>query len=182
MNHIIELKDINNTNFWLGYFRISYPNAYDEENDQSIHDILDDFLTDEQLKWWEHFTGYFDGILDENDGYLESPATLEVSLNPDETLTIEFHPCDTIYFINGLQIGNTGPHYTLQVLPYNKLKQVLLENGNELFFLLLPLAFVKEEETNSATQQICSLMTRYFPKHLCESLSKCIVCGMSDNN
>lgn len=115
--------------------------------------------TEEIGSWWERFTGYYDGVLDESDGYLENPTTLEVPLAKDRVLKIEFHPGDILYFINDKLIGSTGSHWKLQTVPYEEMKRLLaLENGQQLFLLLLPLAVIKQEDAVSARQEIKAQM------------------------
>ncbi|MDE6674222.1 MAG: immunity protein 19, partial [Acetatifactor sp.] len=118
--------------------------------------------------------------LDESDGYLDNPTTLEEELLPDKILKIEFHPGDTLYFINDEQIGSTGPHHELQTIPYEKVEQLLsLKKGRQLFLLLLPLAFIEEEEIQSVRGKITEQMRNYFSEDLCESVSGCIVAGLA---
>ncbi len=42
--------------------------------------------------WWDNFTKYYDGVLEESDGYVDEPETLICELAPAQTLKIEFHP------------------------------------------------------------------------------------------
>lgn len=130
--------------------------------------------------WWEQFTGYYKGVLDKSDGYLDNPTTLEEELLPDKILKIEFHMGDILYFINDEQIGSIGPHYELQTIPYEKVEQLLsLKKGRQLFLLLLPLAFIEAEEIQFVREKIAEQMRYYFPENLCESVSGCIVAGLA---
>ena len=74
---------------------------------------MQELYTVETGKWWETFTGYYESVLDESDGYLEEPVTLNEALSQDKILKIEFHPGDILYFINDEEIGSTGPHWKL---------------------------------------------------------------------
>lgn len=179
MRHLVELKDIKNKVFWINFFGIHYPNGYDEKTDISVSDILNDLCSDDILKWWDEFTGYYDGILNESDGYSENPTTLKIKLYSEENLIIEFHPGETLYFINHAQIGSIGPHYKLQVLPYKKIKE-LSAGKQELFTLLLPLALVKKEEASFAKEEIRAILPYYFPEKICDSLAECIICGITE--
>ena len=58
----VSMKDIDNLYFWVNYFGCSYPNAYDEEEEVSASDIMQEMLTEEGGRWWEQFTGYYDHI------------------------------------------------------------------------------------------------------------------------
>lgn len=181
----INMEDIDCLPFWINYFGCCYPNAYDAEEEISASDLMMELFTDKVGNWWNAFTGYDDDILDENDGYLEEPATLITTLPQGKTLKIEFHPGDILYFINDEQIGSTGPHWKLQTMPFRDIEQLLsLEKGRQLFLLLLPLAYIdsKENEGKNEIQpirkKISQQMQNYFPEDLCENVSKCIVAGL----
>lgn len=176
----ICVEDIDCLNFWINYFGCCYPDGYDESNDISVSELMEELYTEEVGNWWEQFTGYYEGVLDESDGYLDNPTTLEEELSEDEILKIEFHPGDILYFINDKQIGSTGPHCELQTIPYEKVEQLLsLKKGRQLFLLLLPLAFIEEEEIQSVREKIAEQMRNYFLEDLCENVSGCIVATLT---
>lgn len=176
----IGVEDIDYLNFWINYFGCCYPNGYDEEEDVSVSELMQELYTEEVGSWWESFTGYYEGVLDESDGYVDDPITLEEALSQDQILRIKFHPGDILYFINDKQIGSTGPHCELQTIPYKEIERLLaLKNGRQLFLLLLPLAFVEQEEIQSAREKIAEQMRGYFVESQCESVSECIVAGLA---
>ena len=176
----VSIKDIDNLEFWIGYIGGSYPNSCDEE-DVSVWDQMQEWYTEEVDSWWERFTGYYEGVLMESDGYLDEPTTLVMPLGQEKTLKIEFHPGDTLYFINDEEIGSTGPHWTLQVIPYQKVEQLLtLEYGRQLFLLVLPLAVIKDGEKASACEAIRAQISAYFSKDRCERIAKCIISGLAE--
>ena len=175
----ICVEDIDCLNFWINYFGCCYPNGYDEEEDVSTSELMQELYTEEVGSWWENFTGYYEGVLDESDGYLDDPTTLEETLLQDKILKIEFHPGDILYFINDEQIGSTGPHWELQTIPYKEVEQLLsFKNGRQLFLLLLPLAFIHGEDVQSVREKITEQMRNYFSESLCESVSRCIAAGL----
>lgn len=176
----IRIENMDCLDFWINYFGCCYPNGYDESKDISVSELMEELYTEEAKNWWEQFTGYYEGVLTETDGYLVHPTTLEEQLLPDKKLKMEFHPGDILYFINNKPIGSTGPHWELQTIPYKKVKPLLsLKKGRQLFLLLLPLAFIEEEEIQSARETISEQMRYYFPENLCESVSGCIVAGLA---
>lgn len=180
---MITLKElrIENTNFWLNYFCCSFPNSYNENTDFSVQDIIEENATFE-ISWWDAFTGYYNGILEDSDGYLENPTTFIASIGTNKTLKIEFHPGDIIYFINNKKIGSIGPHWELQSLPYNTIRELLLqENGIQLFFLLLPLAMVESKEKVSVEKEVQGLLEKLFPIEICEKLAQCIVIQLAES-
>lgn len=178
----IRMEDIDNLHFWINYFGCSYPNAYDEEEDVSVSDLMQEICTEESRRWWDAFTGYYDGILEESDGYLDEPTTLETPLSQERMLKIQFHPGDRLYYINEEKIGSTGPHWKLQTIPYEEIRQILgQKQGCRLYLLLLPLAMIRQEEAVSAREEIARQMGKHFPESLCKSVSRCIVAGLTES-
>ena len=56
----IRIEDIDNLHFWVNYFGCSYPNAYDEEEDVSVSDLMQEInmeghSTEESRSWWDEF-------------------------------------------------------------------------------------------------------------------------------
>ncbi len=160
--NIISLKNIyfDNTNFWAYFLSVNYPCAFMEESDCSMYDFVKEILPVD-TKWSDEFTGYYDGILDETDGYLDEPTTLLASIGNSDILKIEFHPGDTIFYINEIELGCTGPHCKLQKIPYHQIKKLLhLEDGEILFQLLLPMTILKPDETDD----LKSVLEEHFSK------------------
>lgn len=182
----IGITDIgfDNLYFWQSFFRVEWQNAYNEQEDISVSEIMDEYCLelDECLAWWHEFTQYYDGVIEQSDGYLDEPTTLEAALGDGQTLAIEFHPGDTIYFIDGREIGCTGPHHIqLQSLPYAYIKSLLSrEYGEQLFFLLLPMAVMEEQEAKAAQIQMESLLTKLFPEEICADMAQCMVCALTE--
>lgn len=180
MKKQVDIKELgfNNKNFWISFFSVSYPNAVDEETDFTLYDILDneDLSNKEVMDWWEDFTGYYEGVLEETDGYLEEPTTLEFLIDETENLKIEFHPGDIIYYINNKKIGSTGPHFELQAMSYQRIEQISIgEYGKELYLLLLPIAKLEKNDIFSAEDKIRQLLSRLFPSKICEDMTRCII-------
>ncbi|MBD5090064.1 MAG: immunity protein 19 [Clostridiales bacterium] len=119
---MITLKEIHieNTNFWLNYFCLSYPNSYNESIGFSVSDIIEE-NENVEISWWDTFTGYYNGILKDSDGYLENPTTFITPIGTNEILKIEFHPGNIVYYMNNKKIGSIGPPWELQGLPYHKI-------------------------------------------------------------
>ena len=77
----IRIEDIDNLHFWVNYFGCSYPNAYDEEEDVSVSDLMQEInmeghSTEESRSWWDEFTGYYDCVLDDSYVYVDEPDNL----------------------------------------------------------------------------------------------------------
>ena len=54
----ISLDEIDNLPFWLNYFGCSYLNLYDEEEEASVSELMEELCTEEVREWWEKFTGW----------------------------------------------------------------------------------------------------------------------------
>lgn len=177
---MLTLNDIEfpNRNFWTGFVTTSFPTALDEETDQSLPEIIEENQAADG-KWWGNFTKYYDGVLEDSDGYLDDPETLICDLTATQTLKIEFHPGDTIYYINDKQIACTGGEYHIQIFPLADLLNFTgSKNDKRIFLLLLPLTIVSSQETAAATEIITDALQEIFPQHLCSQLAKSIVFGL----
>lgn len=173
----IEQVGFSNIDFWNFYFHVNYPNGYDDDFEMTLGEMVEEILPF-NMEWVNIFTQYYDGVLEELDGYLETPTTLIATLNINEVLKIEFHPGDIIFFINEKRIGSTGPHYMTQAITYQKLEKVLTyANGDVLFLLLLPMAIIEELYLENATKTIVQLLQRIFPHDSCTRLANCIMTG-----
>ena len=177
---MLTLNDIafSNRNFWTGFVTTSFPTALDEETDRSLTEIIEENQAAD-AKWWESFTKYYDGVLEDTDGYLDEPETLICDLTDTQTLKIEFHPGDTVYSINDKQIACTGGEYHIQIFPFADLLNFAgIKNEKRVFLLLLPLTIVSGQETETATEIIADALREIFPEHLCSQLAKSIVFGL----
>ena len=47
--------------------------------------------------WIDNLTSYYDGVFDENDGYVDTPKAVVIKLSNGDEFCVEFHPGDTIY-------------------------------------------------------------------------------------
>lgn len=147
-----------NLSFWSYYFSTSFPNAFNEETEKELSELVEEIFmldSDELLKWTDNFTGYYDGVMDENDGYLDDPNKLEIMIRNKLMLKIEYHPDDTIYFINNSEIVCTGPHWSLYHISWKELLAISSssEYQDYAFWLLLPMTRIANtddiDEVNS---------------------------------
>ncbi len=174
---MISLHEIafSNRDFWAGFMETSFPTALEEETDMSLTElIIENGMCD--TSWWDHFTKYYDGVLEKSDGYVDDPEILIYELAPAQTLKIEFHPGDTVYFINDKQIACTGGHYNIQVIPFKELWNPII--NKQIFLLLLPLAVIDNSDKGKATQIISNVLQEIFDKRLCSQYADCIVNGL----
>ena len=176
----LEEIDFPNARFWAYFLSTSYPNALLEKTDQPMYDLVGQVLPVD-VQWTDAFTQYYDGVIEERDGYLDAPTTLEAPLDGGDTLKIEFHPGDTLFFLSDTELGSTGPHHRTGTLPYPRLKPLLsLPKGALLFQLLLPMARVTLEEA----AELRPLLRAHFtamgippPSH--PALTECLISGLT---
>ena len=167
--------DFSNRDFWASFMATSFPTALERETDMSLTELMmENGIC--ATSWWDNFTKYYDGVLEESDGYLDNPETLICELTPAQTLKIEFHPADTVYYINDKQIACTGGHYKIQVIPFKDLLN-FIEN-KQIFLLLLPLAVIDNSNISEAVPVIASALQKIVDKCLCSRYAECIVQGL----
>lgn len=174
---MVSLNDIVflNRKFWTGFMATSFPTALDEKTDMSLTEMIEENdATD--INWWRNFTKYYDEVLEEADGYLDEPETLRCNLTTAQTLKIEFHPGDTVYYINDRQIACTGCHYHIQIFPFKDLLNFL--EDKRIFLLLLPLTVIDKPDMDNATKIISNALQEIFDKHLCNQYANSIVYGL----
>lgn len=174
---MLSLSDIDfsNRDFWIGYMATSFPTALDEKTDMSLIELIEENETID-TSWWNNFTKYYDGVFEETDGYIDDPETLSCNLTSAQTLKIEFHPGDTIYYINDRQIACTGGHYNIQIFPFENLSNFL--EDKRIFLLLLPLTVIDKTNADKATEIISNALQEIFHKSLCSRYANSIVYGL----
>lgn len=182
IGHVIDLKDIlfNNIKFWAFFLSVNYPCAVLEETGYSMYDLVTQVLPVD-IKWSEEFTQYYDGVFDEVDGYLDNPTTLITPLDKENYLKIEFHPGDTIFYINEVEIGCTGSHWEVGKIPYSQMKEILsLENGPVLFQLLLPMAILMPNEITDIKPVLEDQFLGFgFTQLLLSQIIECLISGIT---
>lgn len=180
---MVSLEDLGfeNKSFWPGYIISSFPTALDEDEDMSLSEVMEENEIDFNMVWWNDFTKYYDGVLEETDGYVDDPEMLICKLTDFQILKIEFHPGDIVYYMNDKQIACTGGEYKIHIFPFADLqKYTERQNDKRLFLLLLPLVIIDGKEVICATEAISSALEEVFDKSLCNQFAKCIVYGLME--
>jgi len=181
---MVSLEDLGfqNIEFWQSFILLSFPTSLDEDADMGLSELAEESeMLDINIDWWDDFTKYSDGVLEEADGYVDDPEMLICKLTDTQTLKIEFHPGDIVYYINDKQIACTGGEYKIQIFPFAELLKYLdIQKDNRLFLLLLPLVTIGKEEVPSATEIVSSALENVFDKSLCNQFAKCIVYGLTE--
>ena len=180
IDNMVSLEDLGfqNKSFWTGFIVSSFPTSLDEETDMGLSELMEENeLID--IDWWNDFTKYYDGILEETDGYIDDPEMLVCKLTDTQILKIEFHPGDIVYYVNDKQIACTGGEYLIQIFSFEDLmKYMEYQKDNRIFLLLLPLVIISEEKVSCAIEIISSVLEEIFDKSLCNQYAKCIVHGL----
>lgn len=179
MNNILTLNDLYNEReqFWILFFSTCYPNGYFQEEDIELSEYIREKYN-LSLNWVDDFTKYYDGVFDEEDGYVKNPRRVTANLNNNKLLEIEFHPGDTIFYLDKESIGCTGPHFNLHKISWIELKKLLINTDNIewKFFLLLPMAFIHENEIDESLKIITKYLTKLpFRVEDYKIISKCII-------
>lgn len=171
--------EFSNREFWTGFFITSFPTALDEEKDLSLSEMIIEQTETADINWWHKFTRYYDGVLNEADGYVDDPEMVTYNLTPAQTLKIEFHPGDTLYFVNDKQIACTGGEYAIHIFPFTDLVNFVKEiHDYRIFCLLLPLTVIRNQDADNAVEIISNVLTEIFDVNLCNQFAKSIVCGL----
>lgn len=134
-----------NKQLMLWFIMSSFPESFCAEKDISIMEFVQ-LNYDIDINIVHNFTEYYDGVFDINDGYVDNPNAIMISLDLNKELYVEFHPGDTLYFLNDKILGSTGPHYQIRKVSFLSFitfcdKLNLVEK-----LLLLPMVFFKKEE------------------------------------
>ncbi|MCM1507217.1 MAG: Imm19 family immunity protein [Ruminococcus flavefaciens] len=147
---------MNNTSFWYYFLSVNFPNAYDETTDTDISEIIEEYSPDND--WIDEFVQYSDEIFNQNDGYVDNPNTIELNLNGHD-FKIEFHAGDTVYFLDGQQIGCTGGHFILGKIDFQLFSE--LTHGiadKRIFLLVMPMVSLKDTDIPNARNIIRSAL------------------------
>lgn len=126
-----------NKSFWLYFISTSFPNAIDEELNIDLSDLIYheyDHMIDQA--WVNEFVQFSEEMMNENDGYINEPNTLNLNLNA-HNFQIAFHPGDTIYLLDGNEIGCTGSHFKLRTIQFYDFIEMLSGIADKKIPLLL---------------------------------------------
>lgn len=176
----VEFSEIKDKQFFWFYFLCSFPKAYDPDEDSMLADFIQEhYCSKESFQWWNSFTQYYDGVFDEYDGYVEDPSTIVIPVGENE-YSIQFHPGDTEYYLNGEKIGSTGPSYVVSKIKYSDFTEIVTTVNDPLkAFLLLPLVYIEESEIEPAREYVMQVlkMLPVLPEHY-ETILKTLIVGM----
>ncbi len=168
MRNIVNIEEvICKKDFFVWFIMNCFPEGLDKENDMSIYDVIEENYSFD-IDWFNKFTNYYDGVFEENDGYVDNPNSIIVQLNNHNELIIEFHPGDVIFFMNNLKIGCTGPDYSIGVIPIDEYIELTKDLCYENKLFLLPMVEVKEYEEKKFREIVGFIISNLNIKKSCE--------------
>ena len=133
---------------------MNFPFAYDHDSETALYDFVAEHYEMPSREWSIEFSGARDAAGNEVEPW--DGTVLEVAINAQVALFVEFHPCETVYFFNDTYLGNTGGHFHLSLLKWDEFLRIveLREQSTLLFFLLLPLVVGSRAEAAAIRQEI----------------------------
>ena len=151
---------LTNPHFVRWFLMMNFPEGMDVAEGCSLFELMEEKCTLDTA-FIDHLTGYYEGVLEENDGYVDTPKRVIIPLDTGDEFSVEFHPGDTIYFMNGNEIGCTGGHYKIRKL---SLAQFLMYTAHmqecrKLF--LLPMVKISSGEKENMTKIIQSVICNF---------------------
>lgn len=168
MRNIVNIGEvICKKDFFVWFIMNCFPAGLDEENDMSIYDVIEENYSFD-MDWFNKFTNYYNGVFEENDGYVDNPNSIIVQLNNHNELIIEFHPGDVIFFMNNLKIGCTGPDYRIGVIPIDKYIELTKDLCYENKLFLLPMVEIKAYEETKFREIVGIIISNFNIKKSCQ--------------
>lgn len=166
-----HIRLLSNTSFINWFVMSNFPEGIDEEEDISLSEILSSSPIDKE--YIDQLTQFYDGVFDEYDGYVECPNAIRLDLNGN-VYEVEFHPGDTVYYLNGEQLGCTGPEYFTRKIPLDRYREFSDNLSSKEKLFLLPMLKAAVEEKEEVFQIIDEIMQNFDLPIEPERLSKCI--------
>ena len=148
MRKIIDISVFSSNKQLMQWFIMSnFPESYSSEKDISLMEYFQ-LNYDIDINIVHDFTGFYEGVFDINDGYIDVPKTVKIFLDNDNEFYVEFHPGDTLFFLNNEIIGSTGPHYQIRKIPFLSFLNYSKRLSNVEKLLLLPMVYFENEKEN----------------------------------
>lgn len=174
---------IGNEFFWLYYISTAFTNALDEESDTALSDYM--YENYEQLsdakyeEWIDDFVQFSEDAMDENDGYIDEPNTVELLLN-DNSFKIEFHPGATVYIFNNEEIGTVEGEYRLRTLSWENFNLLITGCADpKIPLLILPVLALEKPMIPKARRIIKKgLELLELKKEHIDKIAEMIICGL----
>ena len=154
MKQIIEYVELlSNSNFIPWFLMTNFPEGIDNSKECSLSELIQEkCILDKD--WIDNLTSYYDGVFDENDGYIDTPKAVVIKLSNGDEFCVEFHPGDTIYYINDIQIGCTGPSYMIRNISLAQFYEYTSNMNDSEKIFLLPMVKITLEEKDALAKVI----------------------------
>ena len=176
MRKLIPFSEfVKNIDYIIWFIMCHFPEGMDEEEDISLMEIIqENYEIDIELI--DSLTNYYEGIFEENDGYVDDPNAMAVPLSDGRTLYIEFHPGDTEFLINDEFIGCTGPEYSIRKLPFEQYMELTRECKLIEKLFVLPMIYINEANIADMIREVSNILSEC-PIHSndIERICNCIV-------
>lgn len=161
MRQIIDhLELLHNKCFGVWFLMNNFPEGIDILNDCSIAEIIAENCKIDKT-WIDDLTGYYERVFDENDGYVENPKTIKLRLSTGALLFVEFHPGDTLYYIDRDVVGCTGPDYSIRKILFSQFAEYTKDMNDKEKIFLLPMLKVYNNEKELAINLIKTILSNY---------------------
>lgn len=176
MRQMIEISELlSNDNFLTWFLMMNFPEGIDPSRDCTLFEMMQEEYTVDET-WADDLTGYCEGVLDESDGYIEDPKAIMLRLSTGDYFCMEFHPGDTLYYINDNEIGCTGPSYEIRKLSLPQFYAYTRDLGDLETLFLLPMLRITDTEKEELTKMIQSILGRAdFTQYPINDVCTCIV-------
>lgn len=80
IRNVVDIEKIKcKKDFFVWFIMNCFPKGIDEENDMSMYEVIENYSFD--TNWVNKLTNYYDGVFEENDGYVDNPNSLIAHLN-----------------------------------------------------------------------------------------------------
>ena len=78
MRELVDISLIEDCKDILLWFLMNgFPEGLDEDSDKAITEIIEEHF-DIDRNVIDEFTGYYDGVFDDNDGYVDAPKSVKI--------------------------------------------------------------------------------------------------------
>lgn len=176
MRQIIDYFELIHDECFIAWFLMNnFPEGIDVSNDCSMARMIAENCVIDKV-WVDKLTGYYEGVFDESDGYIENPKTVEICLFSGTLFFVEFHPGDTLYYADREMIGCTGPDYIIRKIEFIQFVELTKEMGDKEKIFLLPMLRVQSREKVPAEKMILSILKNYkLQECSMEKICECIM-------
>ncbi|MDE6363700.1 MAG: immunity protein 19 [Lachnospiraceae bacterium] len=176
MKQVIAADELTaNAHFVRWFLMTSFPEGVDSAEGSTLYALIEEKCTLD-TEFIDHLTGYYEGVFEENDGYVDAPKMVVISLATGDELSVAFHPGDTIYSMNGSEIGCTGPHYEIRKLSLTEFLAYTAHMQDREKLFLLPMVKISVDEQEDMTQIIQSILCSFhLQEYSVEKMCACIL-------